>query len=95
LIAVVYVLGTTAVLWRLPNKDVNVVSGFLQAIKAGADNISPTLGWLAPLCAALYAIGNLVLQCPGYSDGYVGPVTRCITVHRQPVRKRNPSRRRK
>src|SRR4029077_12832626 len=59
LIAVVYVLGTTAVLWRLPNKDVNVVSGFLQAIKAGADNISPTLGWLPPLCAALYAIGNL------------------------------------
>src|ERR1700745_570448 len=59
LIAVVYVLGTTAVLWRLPNKDVNVVSGFLQAIKAGADNISPTLWWLTPLCAALYAIGNL------------------------------------
>jgi amino acid transporter len=59
LIAVAYVLGTTAVLWRLPGKDVNVVSGFLQAIKAGADNISPTLGWLAPLCAALYAIGNL------------------------------------
>jgi glutamate:GABA antiporter len=59
LIAVVYILGTTAVLWRLPTKDINVVSGFLQAINAGADNLSPTLGWLAPLCAALYAIGNL------------------------------------
>jgi glutamate:GABA antiporter len=59
LIAVVYVLGTAAVLWCLPNKDVNVVSGFLQAIKAGADNISPTLWWIAPLCAALYSIGNL------------------------------------
>jgi glutamate:GABA antiporter len=59
LIAVVYILGTAAVLWRLPNKDVNVVSGFLEAIKAGADNISPALGWLAPLCAALYTIGNL------------------------------------
>jgi glutamate:GABA antiporter len=59
LIAIVYVFGTAAVLWRLPNKDVNVVSGFLQAIKAGADNISPTLGWVAPLCAALYSIGNL------------------------------------
>jgi amino acid transporter len=46
LIAVVYIIGTAAVLWRLPNKDVNVVSGFLQAIKAGADNISPTLGWV-------------------------------------------------
>jgi glutamate:GABA antiporter len=59
LIAIVYVLGTAAVLWRLPNKDVNVVSGFLQAIKAGADNISPILWWVAPLCAALYSIGNL------------------------------------
>ena len=59
LIAIVYIVGTAAVLWRLPNKDVNVVSGFLQAIKAGADNISPTLGWVAPLCAALYSIGNL------------------------------------
>jgi len=59
LIAVAYIVGTAAVLWRLPNKDVNVVSGFLQAIKAGADNISPTLGWVAALCAALYTIGNL------------------------------------
>src|SRR5215813_10272902 len=59
LIAVVYITGTAAVLWRLPNKDVNVVSGFLQSIKAGADNISPILWWVAPLCAALYTIGNL------------------------------------
>jgi amino acid transporter len=59
LIAVIYILGTATVLWRLPNKDVNVVSGFLQAIKTGADNVSPTLLWVAPLCAALYSIGNL------------------------------------
>jgi amino acid transporter len=59
LIAVVYVIGTAAVLWWLPNKDVNVVSGFLEAIKAGADRVSPTLIWVAPLCAALYSIGNI------------------------------------
>src|SRR5215469_8732732 len=59
LIAVIYILGTGAVLWCLPNKNINVVSGFLQAINTGADNLSPTLGWLAPLCAALYSIGNL------------------------------------
>jgi glutamate:GABA antiporter len=59
LIAVAYVLGTAAVLWWLPNKEVNVVSGFLQAIKTGADNISPGLGWIAPLCAMLYTIGNM------------------------------------
>ena len=59
LIAIAYILGTAAVLWQLPDKDVNVVSGFLQAIKSGADHISPTLVWIAPLCAALYTIGNL------------------------------------
>jgi amino acid transporter len=59
LIAVVYILGTAAVLWRLPNKNVNVVSGFLEAINAGANHISPALRWIAPLCAALYTIGNL------------------------------------
>src|ERR1700745_1867624 len=59
LIAVAYIIGTAAVLWHLTKKDINGVSGFLQAIKAGADNISPTLGWVAALCAALYTIGNL------------------------------------
>src|SRR5262252_9629427 len=52
LIAIGYVVGTGAVLWWLPNKDVNVVSGFLEAIKAGAERVSPTLMWVAPLCAA-------------------------------------------
>jgi len=59
LIAVVYVIGTAAVLWWMPNKNVNVVSGFLEAIKAGSDHLSPTLIWVAPLCAALYSVGNL------------------------------------
>jgi len=59
LIAIAYIVGTAAVLWCLPNKEVNVVSGFLQAIKAGTDNISPGLVWVAPICAALYTIGNL------------------------------------
>ncbi len=59
LIAIAYIVGTGAVLWWIPNKDLNVVSGFLQAIKTGADKISPTLWWIAPVCAALYTIGNL------------------------------------
>ena len=59
LIAVAYIVGTAAVLWYLPHKEVNVVSGFLQAIKAGADNLSPTLWWVVPLCAVLYSVGNL------------------------------------
>jgi amino acid transporter len=59
LIAIAYIVGTAAMLWQLPNRDTNVVSGFLQAIRAGADHVSPMLWWLTPLCAALYSIGNL------------------------------------
>jgi amino acid transporter len=59
LIAVAYFVGTAAVLWWIPTKDINVVSGFLQAIKTGANHISPSLWWIAPFCAALYTIGNL------------------------------------
>jgi amino acid transporter len=59
LIAGCYLLGTAAVLWLVPTQNINVVSGFLQAIDAGARNISPTFWWLAPLAAAAYAIGTI------------------------------------
>jgi amino acid transporter len=59
LIAFAYILGTGAVLWLVPNQDINIVSGFLQAITNGVRGVSGSLWWLAPLCAALYTIGNL------------------------------------
>jgi amino acid transporter len=59
LIAVVYILGTGALLWLIPVGQVNIVSGFLQAITAGARNVSPSLWWLAPLAAAAYTLGNI------------------------------------
>jgi glutamate:GABA antiporter len=59
LIALVYILGTAALLWTVPVGDMNIVSGFLQAIHSGAAMIGPKLWWLAPLCAAMYAIGNI------------------------------------
>lgn len=59
LIALVYFLGTGAVLWLVKSGDINVVTGFLQAIENGVNSINPKLKWLIPVCAALYAIGNL------------------------------------
>jgi amino acid transporter len=59
LIALVYILGTGALLWLVPTGDINIVSGFLQATNAGAKLISPSLWWLAPLSAAAYTIGNI------------------------------------
>jgi amino acid transporter len=59
LIALVYILGTGALLWLVPTGDINIVSGFLQATDAGARQLSPALWWLAPLAAAAYTIGNI------------------------------------
>jgi amino acid transporter len=59
LIALAYILGTGAVLWLVPGGEINVVSGFLQAIQNGARNLSPALWWLGPACAALYTLGNI------------------------------------
>jgi glutamate:GABA antiporter len=59
LIAFAYILGTGAVLWLVPNQDINLVSGFLQAVSNGAARVSGSLWWLAPLCAALYTVGNI------------------------------------
>jgi amino acid transporter len=59
LIALVYILGTGALLWLIPVGQINIVSGFLQATAAGARDISPSLWWLAPLAAAAYTLGNI------------------------------------
>ncbi len=59
LIAFLYVAGTAAVLWLVPAGELNIVSGFLQAIHAGAGDLGVTLVWLAPVAAAMYVIGNL------------------------------------
>jgi amino acid transporter len=59
LIAFMYIAGTASVLWLIPSKDVNIVSGFLQALAVGAKETGLGLAWLAPLAALLYVIGNL------------------------------------
>jgi len=59
LIALVYILGTGALLWLVPTGDINIVSGFLQATDAGARQLNPGLWWLAPLAAAAYTVGNI------------------------------------
>jgi glutamate:GABA antiporter len=59
LIAAAYVLGTLSVLWLVPTGDLNIVSGFLQAISIGSAAASPALMWLAPAAAALYTLSNV------------------------------------
>ncbi|HEY7505456.1 MAG TPA: APC family permease [Gemmatimonadales bacterium] len=59
LIAFLYIAGTLSVLWLVPSKDVNIVSGFLQALAAGAADAGMALAWLAPAAAALFVLGNI------------------------------------
>ncbi len=59
LIAFLYIAGTGSLLWLVPTGQVNIVSGFLQALHAGAENIGPGLGWIPAAAAALYVIGNV------------------------------------
>jgi amino acid transporter len=59
LIAFVYIAGTVSVLWLVPSGEVNIVSGFLQALAAGAGEAGVALAWLAPAAAALYVLGNV------------------------------------
>ncbi len=59
LIAFVYIAGTASVLWLVPAGEVNIVSGFLQALAVGAGELGVGLVWLAPLAAAFYVVGNI------------------------------------
>ncbi len=59
LIAFLYIAGTVALLWLMPSGEVNIVSGFLQAIAVGAGDAGVAVAWLAPAAAALYVIGNV------------------------------------
>jgi amino acid transporter len=59
LIALAYIAGTFAVLWLVPASEINVASGFLQAITRGFAHLSPALWGVALFAAALYTIGNI------------------------------------
>jgi glutamate:GABA antiporter len=59
LIAFLYIAGTLSVLWLIPTKTVNIVSGFQQALDLGARHVNPGLGWIAAVAAGLYVLGNV------------------------------------
>ena len=58
LIAFLYLAGTASILWLVPTGDVHIVSGFFQAMAAGARDLGG-LGWIIPAAATLYVLGNI------------------------------------
>lgn len=57
-IAFLYIAGTASLLWLVPSSEVHIVSGFFQAMAAGARDLGG-LFWIVPAAAALYVIGNI------------------------------------
>lgn len=55
----VYGFGTASVLWIVPYKDVNIVTGILQAIDLGARALGVAFNWIGAVAAGLVVIGNL------------------------------------
>ncbi|HTS87593.1 MAG TPA: APC family permease [Gemmatimonadales bacterium] len=58
-ILALYIIGTWAMLVLVPVGQINVVSGFIQAVEAGAAAAGAQLVWVAPVTALLYVVGNL------------------------------------
>jgi amino acid transporter len=56
LIAGCYLIGTMAMLWIIPVKDINIVTGVVQSVDVGARHTS-VAQWLAPIAAAAYTLG--------------------------------------
>jgi amino acid transporter len=59
LVAGLYIVGTLALLWLLPVPSINIVTGFLQAIHAGASSVGHLLWWAAPVAAVAYVLGTV------------------------------------
>jgi glutamate:GABA antiporter len=57
-IAFLYIAGTTSLLWLVPSGEVHIVSGFFQAMAAGARDFGGLL-WIVPAAAVFYVVGNI------------------------------------
>src|SRR5215207_7871918 len=57
-VAFLYIAGTASVLWLVPSAEVHVVSGFFQAMAAGARDVGGWF-WIIPAAATLYVLGNI------------------------------------
>lgn len=59
LIAFLYIAGTASVLLLVPTAEVNIVSGFMQALAVGAGDAGLGIGWITAVAAGMYVVGNV------------------------------------
>jgi amino acid transporter len=58
LIALFYVMGSSALLYVVPNQDIDVIGGIFQAINSGLKNSGSNLLWLGMAAAACATVGR-------------------------------------
>jgi amino acid transporter len=59
LVALVYICGTGTMLWIVPQKEVNIVAGPLQAITNGMREFGNAWWWIAPFVAVLLTVSRI------------------------------------
>jgi amino acid transporter len=59
LVALVYICGTLTMLWIVPQKEINIVAGPLQAITNGTRDFGNTWWWIAPFVAVLLTVSRI------------------------------------
>jgi len=59
LVALVYICGTGSMLWIVPQKEINIVAGPLQAITNGMRDFGNGWWWVAPFVAVLLTVSRI------------------------------------
>ena len=59
LVALVYICGTGTMLWIVPQKEINIVAGPLQAITNGMRDFGNAWWWVAPFVAVLLTVSRI------------------------------------
>ena len=58
LVAIIYILGTSSMLWLVPKDQINIVAGPLQAVSNGMAGLGRA-AWIVPLTALLMTVARL------------------------------------
>jgi amino acid transporter len=59
LVALIYICGTSSMLWLVPREEINLVAGPLQAIANGMRALGGAWWWVVPLAALLLTVGRI------------------------------------
>lgn len=59
LVALIYICGTGSMLWLVPNQQINIVAGPLQAISNGMRDLGRVWWWVASLVALLLTVARI------------------------------------